>query len=74
MLKDIDMVLPPRGTGLLTGRARTVRGGGIPLTESERRRRHFASGAMAVDPVWIIAGLALGSAALIWIVTALKKT
>jgi len=68
------MSLPPRGTGLLTGRARTVRGGGSQLTEAERRRRHFASGAMAIDPVWIITGLALGSVALIWIVTALTKT
>jgi len=68
------MSLPTRGTGLGIGRARTVRGRGIPLTEAERKRRHYATGAMAVDPVWIIAGLALGSVALIWIVTALKKT
>jgi len=68
----IDMALPPRGTGLVTGRARTVRGRGTPLTEAERRRRH-ALGAMAVDPLWIIAGLAVVSGAIIWAVTALSK-
>jgi len=69
------MTLPPRGTGLVTGRARTVRGRGTPLTDAERRRRH-ATGieAMAIDPIWIIAGLAVVSAAILWAVTALKKT
>lgn len=34
--------LPRRGTGLITGTARTGlgRGRGIPLTEEERRKRH----------------------------------
>lgn len=32
--------LPMRGTGLLTGRARSTRGRGRPLSESERLRRH----------------------------------
>ena len=32
--------LPPRGTGLLTGRARNARGGGRPLTEVQRAIRH----------------------------------
>ena len=30
-----------RGTGLLTGRARTERGYGWPLTEAERYERHY---------------------------------
>ena len=34
------MSLPTRGTGLLTGRARTERGFGWPLTE-ERYERHY---------------------------------
>jgi hypothetical protein len=34
--------LPPRGTGLLTGRARSTRGGGRPLTEVQRAIRHRA--------------------------------
>jgi len=37
------MSLPPRGTGLLTGRARTERGFGWPLTEAERIERHYAN-------------------------------
>jgi len=37
------MYLPQRGTGLLTGRARTNRGRGIPLTEAERLERHYAT-------------------------------
>lgn len=74
VIKYIDMVyLPPRGTGLVTGRARTERGRGRRLTDAERRIRHYGTGAMAVDPLWIIAGLALASGALIWAVTALKK-
>lgn len=35
------MSLPLRGTGLLTGRARTDRGYGWPLTEAERYERHY---------------------------------
>jgi len=34
--------LPPRGTGLLTGRAGPRRGGN-PRTEAERRARHYSS-------------------------------
>jgi len=41
MVKLIDMALPMRGTGLLTGRARTERGYGWPLTEAERYERHY---------------------------------
>jgi len=32
--------LPPRGTGLLTGRARSTRGRGRPLSEVQRAIRH----------------------------------
>jgi len=35
------MSLPLRGTGLLTGTARTERGFGWPLTEAERYERHY---------------------------------
>lgn len=34
--------LPPRGTGLLTGRARSTRGGGRPLSDVQRAIRHRA--------------------------------
>lgn len=70
------MSLPPRGTGLVTGRARTNRGRGWPLTEAERRERHYGldTEGMAIDPLWIIAGSVLAAGAIIWAVTALKKT
>ena len=66
------MSLPTRGTGLLTGSARTERGLGTSLTETERLERHYATGAYpAYRPLWV-AGLALASGLLILLV--FKKT
>jgi len=39
--------LPPRGTGLITGRAGPRRGG-QPRTEEERRERHFSGSEISV--------------------------
>ena len=39
----LGQALPPRGAGLVTGRAGERRGG-RPRTEEERRERHFGSG------------------------------
>jgi len=39
--------LPPRGTGLITGRAGERRGG-KPRTEEERRERHFGGSEISV--------------------------
>ncbi|GAH12715.1 unnamed protein product [marine sediment metagenome] len=68
------MSLPPRGTGLLTGAARFLRGMGNPLTDAERRKRHYANSATAIDPIWIITGLVAASGAIILAVNALSKS
>jgi len=48
------MSIPSRGTGLLTGRARTNRGMGTPLTEAERRERHYATESSDLDAALLI--------------------
>ena len=48
------MSLPPRGTGLLTGRARMDRGRGRPLTEAERLERHYATESSNLDGVLLV--------------------
>lgn len=56
------MYLPPRGTGLLTGRARTERGFGWPLTEAERLERHYDIESSNISPPTRGTGLVTGRA------------
>ena len=67
------MSLPPRGTGLLSGQARTPRGSGNRLTDAERRLRHYNTGSMAADSPWLVAGLLVASGLIVLAVTAFKK-
>lgn len=57
------MSLPPRGTGLATGRA-GARRYGFPRTDVERYARHFGLG-NGDTAVWVAAGGALVGALII---------
>jgi len=59
------MSLPTRGTGLLTGSARTERGLGTSLTEAERLERHYATESNLGGVVLLLASLA-AAGLLIW--------
>jgi len=65
------MSLPTRGTGLLTGSARTERGLGTPLTEAERLERHYATESNLGGVVLILAVLA-AAGLIVWATS--KKT
>ena len=60
------MSLPQRGTGLLTGRARTERGRGIPLTEAERLGRHYATESNINGVLFMLAAVA-ATGLIIWL-------
>jgi hypothetical protein len=62
------MVLPIRGTGLVTGTARKVRGAGTPLTDIERLERHYSTGSDLDGVVFLLASLA-ATGLLIWATT-----
>ena len=66
------MSLPHRGTGLLTGRARTERGRGIPLTETERLQRHYATESSDLGGVLLVLAALAAAGLLIWMAS--KKT
>jgi len=59
------MSLPTRGTGLLTGRARTERGRGTPLTDVERLWRHYAS--ENINGLLFLLGAVAATGLIIWL-------
>lgn len=65
------MSLPIRGTGLVTGSARTERGLGTSLTETERLERHYATESNLGGVVLILAVLA-AAGLIVWATS--KKT
>jgi len=62
------MSLPIRGTGLLTGRARTNRGMGLSLTEAERLERHYATDSNVGGVLFMLAAVA-ATGLIIWLVS-----
>ncbi|GAH94544.1 unnamed protein product [marine sediment metagenome] len=65
------MSLPAQGSGLFTGRARTERGMGTPLTEAERLERHYATESNLGGAVLLLAVLA-AAGFIVWATS--KKT
>uniref|UniRef100_A0A6M3M9B9 Uncharacterized protein n=1 Tax=viral metagenome TaxID=1070528 RepID=A0A6M3M9B9_9ZZZZ len=63
------MSLPIRGTGLLTGRARTDRGYGWPLTEAERLERHYATNSGDINGVLFMLAAVAATGLIIWLVS-----
>jgi len=61
------MSLPTRGTGLLTGRARTERGRGMPLTEAERLERHYANNSDNINGVLFMLAAVAATGLIIWL-------
>lgn len=61
------MSIPTRGTGLLTGRARTERGRGTPLTKAERLERHYATESSDLDVVLLVLAAVAATGFIIWL-------